>query len=165
MAETMTAPVEINVRDAGSRLNLRTAVPEIVGAAIAVTLPTKVGEAAESRGWTSVCLGPDEWMLTSLESEPDFGEIPAGFSLVDVSHREVAITVAGPGALDALAAGCPRDLSKFSVGAGVRTVFDGVSVVVLQRAEDAFELHVWRSYAPHVVHLLETVRAELAIGL
>jgi sarcosine oxidase subunit gamma len=50
-------------------------------------------------------------------------------------------------------------------GRAVRTVFDGVQVVLWRDAPDAFRLDVWRSFMPHVRALLETGRRELATGL
>ena len=72
---------------------------------------------------------------------------------------------AGAGVLDLLATGCPLDLARLPIGAGTRTVFDSVQVVLTREAEDRFHLVVWRSFAPHVRALLDIAERELAAGL
>ena len=86
-------------------------------------------------------------------------------SLVDIGDREIALALEGPAALDLLATGCPLDLARMPVGAGTRTVFDTVQVVLTREAEDRFRLEVWRSFAPHVRALLAIAAEELAAGL
>ncbi len=137
--------------------SVRTSDPEAAG----LSLPRKVGETGTAGGFAIFCLGPDEWMLVG-EGDP-----PAepGLAVVDISDREVAFAISGPGVLAAVAAGCPRDLRRFAPGAAVRTLYAGVGVVLWRQAEDRFEVHVWRSFAPFVRHRLETVARELALGL
>jgi sarcosine oxidase, subunit gamma len=50
------------------------------------------------------------------------------------------------------------------VGAGTRTVFDTVQVVLTREAESRFRLAVWRSFAPHARSLLETAAGEIPAG-
>ncbi|MFX8747406.1 sarcosine oxidase subunit gamma family protein, partial [Acinetobacter baumannii] len=53
-------------------------------------------------------------------------------SLVDVSHRNTAIQIAGPAAADVLNAGCPLDLrlDAFPVGMCTRTLFAKAEIVL-----------------------------------
>lgn len=83
-------------------------------------------------------------------------------SLVDVSHRQIALIASGPAAARVLNAGCPLDLSvkAFPVGTATRTVFDKVEVVLWRRAEAMFHVEVWRSFAPFLAASL----AEAARG-
>ena len=83
-------------------------------------------------------------------------------SLVDVSHRQIGLIASGPAAARALNAGCPLDLDlkAFPVGMATRTLFDKAEIVLWRRAESAFHVEVWRSFAPHVVASL----AEAARG-
>ncbi len=69
-------------------------------------------------------------------------------SATDVSHRNTAIIVSGPGAEATLAGGCPQDLSlqAFPVGARSRTLFGKVEVVLLRLDDDTFRVEVWRSF-------------------
>jgi sarcosine oxidase, subunit gamma len=85
--------------------------------------------------------------------------------VVDIGDREVALAIEGPATLDLLATGCPLDLARMPVGAGTRTLFDTVPVVLTREADDRFRVEVWRSFAPHVRALLATAAEELAAGL
>ena len=104
-------------------------------------------------------LGPDERLLLGEEpSAPDTAsrldaalrELP--HSLVEVSHRQVALAIEGAHATTVLAAGCPLDLdgAAFPVGMCTRTVFGKAEIVLWRVAEDGFHLEVWRSFAAYV---------------
>jgi len=136
------------------RFSVRTADPSAAG------LPARIGETGGGPGFTVFCLGPDEWMQVGETDAPGAPAIS-----VDISDREVAIAISGPGAVDVIAAGCPRDLRRFAPGRAVRTLYAGVDVILWRQAADRFEIHVWRSFAPFVRHRLETVARELALGL
>jgi sarcosine oxidase subunit gamma len=84
------------------------------------------------------------------------GRAKALHSAVDVSHRNVAILVAGEGAESCLAAGCPQDLSlaAFPVGACSRTVLGKVEIVLWRTGERAFHVEVWRSFAEYAYAFL-----------
>ncbi|MEO1104536.1 MAG: sarcosine oxidase subunit gamma family protein [Pseudomonadota bacterium] len=166
MSEPTPLPVAVQVLPELPRYLLRTADPLALSDALGLPLPARIGQGAATSEHTALRLGPDEWMIasrTGIElTEPQTDTL---FSLVDVSDRELTIEISGPGSLAALAAGCPRDLSGLAVGGGVRTVYEHVPVVVLRRSADTFELNVWRSYVPHIKHVLTAVQKELAIGL
>ena len=74
-------------------------------------------------------------------------------SLVDVSHRQVGLDVRGAIAARALSAGCPLDLriSAFPIGMATRTMFDKAEIVLWRREDSAFQVEVWRSFAPYLV--------------
>lgn len=166
MLDRPMAPVLVTAVETGARASLRTAAPEAAAAALGFALPARIGDVADTGGRRALCLGPDEWLLLA-DTANAFGglAIDGPHSLVDITDREEAFRIAGPAAADALAVGCPRDLEALAPGRGTRTVFDGISVVILRLAPDAFELHAWRSFAPHVRHLLDVAAAELAIGI
>jgi sarcosine oxidase subunit gamma len=116
-------------------------------------------------------LGPDEWLL--LTDEPDGAAMAASLTqalagtphaLVDVSHRQTGIVLAGGLAELALAAGCPLDVHRvaFPVGRVSRTIFAKAEIVLWRRDAMLFHLEVWRSFAPYLVSLLTHIRAELA---
>ena len=157
-----------------ARFSLRTqpAQRAAVSAALGLDLPETVGKRAEGRGREALCLGPDEWVVTAPEAgagavAADLAAVraEAPHALTDISDREVTYAVAGPEAPTLLSIGCPRDLDRIAPGEGRRTVFDGVTVVLWRDGPDAFRMDVWRSFAPHVRALLETGRAEIALGL
>ena len=128
-----------------------------VSAAIGVPLPTEACRSAEAGGTAALWLGPDEWLLLRDPAAPA-PSLPDGVagSLVDVSHRQVALVVTGPRAEEILASGCPLDLAEpaFPVGACTRTLFHKAEVVLRRIGPDRFHLEVWRSFARYVEALL-----------
>jgi len=142
-----------------------------LSAALGPKLPQKIGRRVKRAGVEALCLGPEEWMLHCAPEAVDgllsvcatvYADHP--HSLVDVSGREVSLGIDGARALDLLAMGCPRDLDALPVGEGRRTLFDGTSVILWRDKETAFRMDVWTSFAPHLLHLLETGARELSAG-
>lgn len=136
-------------------------VRNVFGTPIPTTPCTAVNAGSRAALW----LGPDEWLLLAEEGaqpaiEAAFAsiarEIP--FSLVDVSHRNVAVELSGPAAADVLSSGCPLDLdmATFPPGNCTRTLFGKCEVVLWRTGEETFRLEFWRSYAEYVWQLLET---------
>jgi sarcosine oxidase subunit gamma len=108
--------------------------------------------------------GPDEFLFLVPNEEKQtlsaaIGEALAGVphSLVDVSHRNVALLMEGDQVELLLAAGIMLDLSltSFPVGMTTRTLFGKADVTLWRQAPDRFHLETWRSFAPYVVGLLE----------
>ena len=132
------------------------AVPA-VSAALGVSLPTRACRAEEAAGAAALWLGPDEWLLLRDAGAPA-PCLPDGVagSIVDISHRQVAIEIAGPRAEEILSSGCPLDLAPgaFPVGMCTRTLFHKAEVVLWRIAPDRFHLEVWRSFARYVEALL-----------
>lgn len=107
----------------------------------------------------SARLGPDEWLIGAPEAEGSevadaiaaaIGERP--YSLVDVSHRNVAIEIAGEDAAVALNAGVPIDLSDaaFPAGSATRTLLGKCEIVLVRAgAEPTYHVEVWRSFATY----------------
>jgi sarcosine oxidase subunit gamma len=138
--------------------------------ALKLGIPAVACRAAAEGEFAALWLGPDEWLLISAESRADetataLRAALAGLphSLVDVSHRQVALEVSGPEAPVLLAAGCPLDLDTgvFPVGMCTRTLLAKAEVVLWRVAPEAFRVEVWRSFAPYVSAFL----AEAARGL
>lgn len=115
-------------------------------------------------------LGPEEYLLIELTGEAalpgaaDFAALETAIgslphSLVDVSHRQFALELSGPLALDILSAACPLDfdLSEFPVGMCTRTVFAKADIVLWRTREDAFHVEVWRSFAGYVSGLMQEI--------
>ena len=111
---------------------------------------------------TALWLGPDEWLLMANPADLSTlgkhlrSQIAGRGSLVDVSHRNVGLVVAGPGAAELLNAGCPLDLDAkaFPVGMCTRTLFAKAEVILWRTTAEAFRIEVWRSFAPYVVGML-----------
>lgn len=117
-------------------------------------------------------LGPDEWLLIG---PPDEVATLAGacaadladrvVSLVDVSHRNVAMAVSGPGARAVLNAGIALDLSDaaFPAGSASRTLLGKAEVVLLREGPGSnYRVECWRSFGSYVHGLLTEVVQEFA---
>ena len=117
----------------------------------------------------SIRLGPDEWLLIGEAADADAiaAEIAEAFgdrfhALVEISHRNIGVSVRGANAADILNAGCPLDLAAavFPTGFATRTLL-GKAEIVLIREDDAptYRVECWRSFAPYVHgFLLEAAR-------
>jgi sarcosine oxidase subunit gamma len=142
------------------------AVRVACGMAFGVEPPSRLGPAGGSEGRAALWLGPDEWLL--IADGADIGGVlesvleGTAHSLVDVSHRQIALIASGPAAARVLNAGCPLDLDlkAFPVGMATRTLFDKVEIVLWRRAEATFHVEIWRSFAPFLAGSL----AEAARG-
>ncbi|NWJ24227.1 sarcosine oxidase subunit gamma [Rhizobium sp. RM] len=153
-----------------SRISLRAkseavaALSEALGLALPETSKTSSTSGLRSALW----LGPDEWLVID-QAESDLTAVLSGvsglFSTTDISHRNVAIIVSGPGAEAALNAGCPQDLSLnvFPVGACSRTIFGKAEIVLLRVADDTFRLECWRSFAEYVGGLLQEAAGDVVV--
>lgn len=133
-------------------------------AALQLPIPDEACRAAAEGGRAALWLGPDEWLLIAPEHSgaetasalaAALAQLP--HSLVDVSHRQIALELSGPRAALLLAAGCPLDLeaSAFPVGMCTRTVLGKTDIVLWRTAADAFRIEVWRSFAPYLSGFLE----------
>jgi sarcosine oxidase subunit gamma len=165
-----SATVRLEPAAAAERISLR-ARPEDVSAlsaALGLDLPVKPKTSVSANGRTALWLGPDEWLVigeegTGLMQAAQSSGAP--HSATDVSHRNTAILVSGPGAAEAINGGCPQDLSleAFPVGACSRTLFGKVEVVLLRTAEDAFRMEVWRSFSSYAFGLLQESAMDVAL--
>jgi sarcosine oxidase, subunit gamma len=130
-----------------------------------------INRAVAAGDWISARLGPDEWMLLSVDGagaaiEQKIEAALAGvrfFSLVDVSHRDLAIAVSGRYARDVINGGCPLDLDEaaFPVGSASRTVLGKAEIVLLRLgAEQEYRIELGRSFVSYVQTFLNEVARE-----
>ena len=113
-------------------------------------------------------LGPDEFLLLAPGEDAEAirntlkPSLPAASTaLVDVSHRQIGLTLEGRLAARCLSAGCPLDLGLFSfpIGMATRTIYLKSEIVLWRQAEARFHVEVWRSFAPSLVgHLADALR-------
>ena len=152
-----------------ARASLR-AYPDAVDAlsrALGVTLPTRPKTSATANGIIALWLGPDEWMLIGPEGT-DFVGLAAKaevlHSAVDISHRNIAIMVSGPGARVTINSACPHDLTEasFPVGACTRTVFGKMEVVLYRESGETWHVECWRSFADYCFGMLAEGAADVA---
>lgn len=160
-----SAKVRLEPAAPAERINLRVRAEDVaaLSAALGVDLPLKPKTSASANGRTALWIGPDEWLVVAdgpgevgsalVEAAARSGAL---HSATDVSHRNTAILVSGPGAAGAINVGCPQDLSlkAFPVGACSRTIFGKVEIVLLRTAGDAFRVEVWRSFSDYAFGLL-----------
>lgn len=135
-----------------------------IGGAVGVPLGNWPCRATVAGDLAALWLGPDEWLLLAPDGDAPTLTADAAravgdraASIVDVSHRTVAIEVRGPRAGDTLNAFCALDLNPraFPTGMCTRTVF-GKSEIVLWRTDgDTFRIDVARSFVPYVLDCLE----------
>jgi sarcosine oxidase subunit gamma len=169
----LTASLRVQSLPAATRYVLRGGPPvrEAAEQALALRIPQSPCRAARDGERAALWLGPDEWLLIAPQgsatalagalSEP-LHALP--HSLVDVSHRQVALAVSGPQAATLLAAGCPLDLDprSFPVDRCTRTMLARAEIVLWRSAMEVFRIEVWRSFAGYVSAFL--AEAEYGIG-
>lgn len=172
LADARAPTVEALAPTARFSLRARSAHVVPLGEALGVALPTRIGGRASAGAREVLCLGPDEWLILAPEAEAK--EIAAclaslydtaPYALAEISDRELSYRVSGPGAIQVIAMGCPRDLRAIAPGQATRTVFDDAAVILWRDGPENFRLDIWRSFAPHVLALLKTGVSELQTGV
>jgi sarcosine oxidase, subunit gamma len=139
--------------------------------ALGLNISSTACRSATNAKLAALWLGPDEQLL--LAAVEDGGAISAQLrealsaqphSLVDMSHRQLALEVSGASAQTLLNVGCPLDLhlSAFPVGMCTRTVLGKADIVLWRTGPDSFHVEVWRSFADYVAHFLSEAAREIA---
>lgn len=132
--------------------------------ALELELPDEMLRAGYARGWHALHLSPDEWLLIGSPDEAAALVMKTGseasaiaHSLVDISERNVGVTVTGEGAADLLNAGCALDLSDeaFPPGSCTRTLFGKADILLWRPTQaPAFRVEYARSFADYVRRLM-----------
>lgn len=170
-------PALARVADTGpwTRRSLRTtpAVAAWLCKRLDLACPDRINQARERGAHAILMLGPDEWLLLSAGEGPHpadaaaSGEAaPGPLALIEISHRNTGLELAGPGVEDVLAGACPLPLDRlrFPVGRATRTLLGKVECVLWRRADDRFHIEVARSLAPYARRLLtQLVQQEAAL--
>ncbi len=167
---TARSRLTIEAAPRGARLVLRGPESAAIaaGQGFGLALPDRINTATTDGVRTAFKLGPDEWLLLAPEnSEAEaYGAIERAVhephSLVDVSHRNVGILVAGSLATDVLNFGVMLDLDTkaFPVGTATRTLFAKAEIVLWRKAVYDFHVEVWRSFAEYLHGQLEQAARE-----
>jgi len=163
----------MRVKPPGSRLILQGAAAARSAAAAVWGVPfSEEACRAQTLGERSTLwLGPDEHLLwqASRDIALPIAELESALathahSLVDVSHRQVALEIFGPHAATILAGACPLDLDarEFPVHMCTRTVLAKAEIVLWRTAPDAFHVEVWRSFQSYVQGLLGEIGREFS---
>ncbi len=132
------------------------------GAAFGAPPPLLPLRAVVEGSRAALWMGPDEWLLIAEDAAAGLGAkletALADFphALVDVSHRQCAIEVAGPGAARLLNAGVALDLdlSAFPVGMAARTHLLKAEIVLWRLDAERFRVEISRSFGPYVAAVL-----------
>lgn len=147
-------------------LRARADAVDALSGALGLTLPQKPKNSASKGNRTALWLGPDEWLIIDEKNDPlaDCASVEALHSAVGISHRNVAISVTGPGAENTISAGCPQDLSlaAFPVGACSRTILGKSEIVLLRTGEEAFRVECWRSFSDYIFAFLTEAARDAA---
>ena len=139
--------------------------------ALGCPVPVTINTASAAGERAALMLGPDEWLLLVPETERMAVEAAMAaalsgrpHSLVDVSHRQLALLLDGPQAGLVLNAGVPLDVgvAAFPIGTATRTLFDKAEITLWRIGADAFRIEVGRSLLPYLRAMLTEVMAELA---
>jgi sarcosine oxidase, subunit gamma len=145
------------------------AVVTRAGASMGLVIEQTPCRASQAAAFAALWLGPDEYLLLAPEAEERararalseaLDALP--HSLVDVSHRQVGLEIAGPHAADILNSGCPLDLDRaaFPIGMCTRTVLAKAEIVLWRTASEVFRIEVWRSFTDYVVRFLNEAADE-----
>lgn len=156
-----SSTVQLVAAPPARRMSLRAGAEAVsaLSEALALALPQKPKTSASNGQRVALWLGPDEWLVIDEADSDLIGQAARSGALhaaTDVSHRNTAILVNGPGAALALNSGCPLDLSlkAFPVGACARTLFGKIEIVLLRTGEEAFRVECWRSFSEYAFGLL-----------
>jgi sarcosine oxidase, subunit gamma len=155
-----------------SRFTLRGARPvmEAAGAALGLNISDIACRSAGNGRCAALWLAPDEQLVLAPVADGDrvarqlrdaLCALP--HSVVDVSHRQIAVEICGPPAQAVLNAGCPLDLHicSFPIGMSTRTVLGKADIVLWRTSAAAFHVEVWRSFADYALRFLTEASREL----
>lgn len=141
-----------------------------LGTSINVEVPTTPSRAATRGNRAVLWLGPDEWLILAPESDRETLPLllmatASGqpISLVEVSDRQIGLTLTGRRVEEALNVACPLplDARAFPPGKCTRTLFGKAEIVLWRPAASMFVIEVQRSFAPYVAALLAESAASL----
>ncbi|QCP53346.1 sarcosine oxidase subunit gamma [Trinickia violacea] len=147
--------------------------PAFVGAAESVLgckPPAKANTVAQGNGCDVLWLGPDEWLVRSLEARAATLETKlrvafegAYAAAVDVGSGYTVVEVSGERVRDVLSRGCPLDLHPLMLARGqcAQSHFFKASIVLIPTGNNAFEIVVRRSFADYFCRILLDAAAPL----
>ena len=142
------------------------------GEAFGVPLPECQCRANLLENRAALWLGPDEQLLLGPAEDAqilaaDLAAALTGIahSLVDVSHRQIALQVSGSHASAILNAGCPLDLdlAEFPPGMCTRTLLGKADIVLWRTGAAEFHLEVWRSFSDYVLGCLQEAALDFIV--
>jgi len=161
--------VRVAVLPPAERISLRAPAGSLaaLSKALGLKLPTRPKTSSSTGGRTALWLGPDEWLVIDDDGGDllaDCAKVTQLHSAVGISHRNVAIAVAGPNCEATISSGCPQDLSlaAFPVGACSRTILGKAEIVLLRADDNTFRVECWRSFSDYVFAFLADAAKDAA---
>ena len=140
-------------------------------AATGLTLPLATGGVENALGRRVFWLGPDEWLLTSMEEEADgllasLAETLAGrhHALTDVSESRVVIRIEGPRLGDLMSKATSLDLARLEAGHCAQSTLARTHML-LHALPEAYEIYVHRSFADYAWRWLEDAALEYGVAV
>lgn len=123
-----------------------------------------IGEAADGEALLSQVREANRNLRPGIGSPPQDGS-PLAFA-VGVSQAYVTLEITGARARELLEKACGLDLhpKEFAVGAGTRTRFANVAVVVERVGAEVFRCHAARSHRDYLVSWLNDAAGEWRAG-
>ena len=143
---------------------------EAVAAVAGLRLPAGPNTVARGERYDALWLGPDEWLLRSVEPAPAGGLharltsalAGADAAAVDVGSGYTVLEISGAQAREALARGCPLDLHPrvFKTGQCAQSLFK-TAIVLAPTGDERMDLVVRRSFADYFCRILLDAAAPL----
>ena len=149
----------VNVRGDVRDAAFMSAAQGVLGA----SLPVKPNTIAQGSECDILWLGPDEWLVRSVEPRVPVleGKLGAAFAglfaaAVDVGSGYTVLEISGTHARDVLARGCPLDLhpSVLARGQCAQSHYFKASIVLVPLGSDTFEIVVRRSFADYFCRIM-----------
>jgi sarcosine oxidase, subunit gamma len=168
-----SAAVALRILPPQARFVFRGGGPAVAagGRSFGVALPQEACRAAVGGARAALWLGPDEWLLlASTEDASDIVDAVAAslgatpHALVDISHGQIGLEIAGDGAASLLNTECPLDLdiAAFPVGMCTRTIFAKAQIILWRVSATVFRVACDRSFFDYVRALLAEAEREFA---
>lgn len=144
---------------------------EAVAAVAGLRLPAEPNTVARGERYDALWLGPDEWLLRSVEPAPAGGLharlssalAGADAAAVDVGSGYSVLEISGAQAREALARGCPLDLHPrvFKTGQCAQSHFFKTAILLAPTGDERMDLVVRRSFADYFCRILLDAAAPL----
>jgi len=161
------------------KLNLRGKSKDfltIVGKNINMILPVESNTSSSSDNYTSIWLGPDEWMLISnniINKENNNYEIEKllfnkisktnSGAITDVTDQFVMINLKGKNIYELLSSGSPFNFNEFKEkkGSTTQTILNQIDVIIYHKDINNINLFVRRSFSEHLWSWINDIASRL----
>ena len=156
----------VNVRGDVRDAAFMSAMQSVLGASV----PVKPNTVAQASEYDILWLGPDEWLVRSIEPrvaqlEAKLGAAFSGLfaAAVDIGSGYTVLEASGTHVRDVLARGCPLDLHPNVLARGqcAQSHYFKASIVLVPLGSDSYEIVVRRSFADYFCRIMLDAAAPL----